>query len=165
MDNDTQAPNATNTDTTEESQPQNDVENKENPQTDEFDIQTFESIRNIVTQQAQRLQEIKNNTKRLTEQLNSLLENDQSYSAAQEEAKQTSQKVKTRKTELLETSEAKNIKLKISDFKDEKKEIEDSLSSYLFDLYRTTGVMEFEDNTGQVWEYDIKAKLKAPKAQ
>ncbi len=128
-----------------------------------FDIQAFEATREIAARQAQRLQEIKKELKIYAEQLKDLLENDQPLVEAEQAAKDLTQKVKLRKTEILETTEAKNIKLKITDIKEERSDIEDSLSAHLVDLYQTTGVMEFEDQQGNLWEYDIKGKIKTRK--
>jgi hypothetical protein len=130
-------------------------------QSPKFDIQTFEATRSVVSRQVQHLQKLKNEIKQQNQQLKNLLENDQNLNIAQTEAKEVAQKAKVRKTELLETSEAKKIKLRISDLKDEQTDLEDSLTNHLLDLYQATGVMEFEDTEGHIWEYNLKAKLKS----
>ena len=129
-----------------------------------FDIQAFEATRSIVTRQAERLEELKKDLKLVTEQLKNILENDKELAVAQEEAKQSSQKFRQRKNQLLEMPEARTMKLKQADLKEEKGDLEDSISNHLFDLYQTTGVMEFEDLNGNVWEFDIRARLKTKKS-
>ena len=128
-----------------------------------FDIQAFEATRAIVTRQAQRLEELKKEMKSVTEQVNNMMENDQQLAEDEHQAKEVTQVVKQRKSQILETPEARQLKLKLGDLKEERVDLEDSLSNHLFDLYQTTGVMEFEDLTGNVWEFDIKARLKAKK--
>lgn len=128
-----------------------------------FDINYFEATRSIISKQANHLQELNKELKLINEQLKSLLENDGQLSESQAEAKELNQKVKTRKTELLETNEAKTLKLKIADLKEERTDLEDSLTNHLLDLYQATGVMEFEDAQGNLWEFNLKARIKAKK--
>ena len=128
-----------------------------------FDIQAFEATRAIVTRQAERLEELKRDTKLIAEQLSGLLENDVKLVEEEQQAKQYTQSVKQRKTEIMETQQARQLKTKLGDLKEERSDLEDSISNHLFDLYQTTGVMEFEDITGNVWEYKIKARLGAKK--
>lgn len=128
-----------------------------------FDIQAFEATRQIAVRQVQRLQELKKEFKIFSGQLQDLLENDQELTEADAAAEESTQKVKLRKAEIMETTEAKNIKLKISDLKEERLDIEDSLTGHLLDLYQTTGVMEFEDQGGEIWEYEFKSKIKTHK--
>jgi len=138
---------------------------KEQKEGADFDIAAFEATRAIVSRQAQRLQELKRELKLYASQLKSLLENDAGLAEAEQEAKRLNQRVKTRKAEIMETQEAKSIKLKMMDLKEERSELEDSLSNHLFALYQSTGVLEFEDTQGNIWEYDIKARLKSRKKQ
>jgi hypothetical protein len=129
-----------------------------------FDIQTFEATRAIVSRQADQLDDLKKQIKLLSEQLRDQLEGNPQFVEAKRQADEQAKTVKQVRAKIMDSQVVKNIKQKIADFKNEKGDLEDSLSGHLFDLYQTTGVMEFEDIDGNVREYKISAKLGAKKA-
>lgn len=71
--------------------------------------------------------------------------------------------VTKRKKELKESPEAQSIRAKMKEYKEDLRDIEESLSNQLVNLFQITGVKEFETVTGEVREFVIKAKVKAKK--
>jgi hypothetical protein len=127
----------------------------------DFDAQAFESIKNLVTRKTVQADELKLKTKELQESLKNILVNDDELSQSEESLKENRKKVTERKSNLMGSPEAQSIKLKLQEAKEDLKDIEDSLSSQLLNLYQLTGVQEFETDEGEVREFVIKARVKA----
>jgi hypothetical protein len=128
-----------------------------------FDQTAFESLKNLVSRKAFQVDELQKKVKELNESLKNIFINDSVLSEAEETLKQTKKTVTKRKADLNSSPEAQSIKSALIEAREELKDIEDSLSTQLLNLYQMTGVQEFETNTGEVREFVIKAKVKAKK--
>ncbi len=124
-----------------------------------FDAKVYEATRAILTRQIVQLEETKHKMKIFAEQLRDMVENNEALALADKEAKEASKKAKEIKTNIMQSQAAKNLKMQLQELRDEQKDIVDSMSGHLLDLYQTTGVMEFEAPDGSVYEYKILAKL------
>lgn len=129
----------------------------------QFDPQAYQATLALINQIVDQLEEVKRRSKLFAEQLKDLVDNNPALSAAKEEAEAANLRVKQIKTTILESPEGKNLKANLVELREQKKELEESLSAHLFDLYQTTGVMEFEAADGSVYEYKILAKLRGKK--
>ncbi len=124
-----------------------------------FNATVYEATRSIITRQIVQLEEIKHKMRIFTEQIQDMVENSEALSIAEKESKEASKKAKEIKTNILQSQAAKNLKMQVQELRDEQKDLVDSMSGHLLDLYQTTGVMEFEAPDGSVYEYKISAKL------
>ena len=137
--------------------------NSDTPTNDKFDIRSFESTRNLIAKQLQLLEKIKQEIKQHRESMQAILDNDPQYGELENQTKEYQNKLKQRKLQLLESQNARKIKLKIAELSDERRDIEESLTAHLLDLYQATGVMEFEDQEGHLWTYQLKARISRSK--
>lgn len=124
-----------------------------------FNASVYEATRAILSRQIGQLEETKHKMKVFAEQLNDMVANNEALLMAEKEAKEAGKKAKEIKTNIMQTQEAKNLKMQLQELRDEQKDLLDSMSGHLLDLYQTTGVMEFESPNGDVYDYKILAKL------
>ena len=128
-----------------------------------FDPEAFEATKNLVAIKTSQADELRHQIREVNEGLRNILENDPQLASAEEKAAEVKLEVTKRKKTLHESPEAISIKTKLRDFKEDLKDVEESLSTQLLNLYTITGVKEFETAGGDVREFDIKAKVKAKK--
>ena len=128
-----------------------------------FDPQAFEATRNIISNQIEKIDEIKRKQKLFKEQIDDLVLNNESYQGAEELAKEATKKAKELKANIMQTQAYKELKSKIKELREDQKDLQESLSGHLLDLYQTTGVMEYESPGGDVYEYKISAKIGSKK--
>ncbi len=128
-----------------------------------FDEKAYNSVKNLVARKTTQADNLKNDIKELNESLKNIQINDSQLSEAEEEVKKLKILVTKRKKELMESAEGRDIRLKLNEKKEELKDIEESLSNQLLNLYQITGVKEFETSEGEVREFVIRAKVKAGK--
>lgn len=91
--------------------------------------------------------------------LSDLLNNNEKYQLASNEAKEASKKKSTAKKEILSTPEGKMAEGKVNELKDDLKEAQEALSSYLADYQRLTGSSEIEGEDGELRKIVYVAKL------
>lgn len=125
--------------------------------------ETLTSLQNLIERRALQLQDIKEKMRDSREMLRDLFDNDTTLSEVQEEAKAHSVKVKERKSQLSSNPEAMSLKVKISEFRDEQKELEETLSNHLVNYHSMTNSNSFDTSDGDQWEFSIKAKIKPRK--
>ena len=129
------------------------------------DGESLLAVEGIIRRQSVRLDEIKEKLKQFNDQLRSIMDNDEALTNAEEEVKQANRRQKERKTMLGNSAESLQIKFHIKELKESVKDIEESLSNHLLNLYQMTGVKEFDTDDGGKREYDVKAKLRGKKKQ
>lgn len=126
---------------------------------------SLSAVEGIIRRQSGRLDELKEQARVLSDQLRSIQANDEELSKAEEEVKIAARKQKERKTALANTAESMQIKYKLKELKESIKDIEESLSNHLLNLFQITGVKEFDTDDGNKREYDVRAKLRGKKRQ
>jgi hypothetical protein len=57
------------------------------------------------------------------------------------------------------------LKVKISELREEQKELEETLSGHLVNYHSITNSNSFDTSDGDQWEFSIKAKIKPRKKQ
>ncbi len=128
-----------------------------------FDPEAFESIKALVIRKSAQADEVRSQISELNESLKNILINDGQLATAEEKLKETRVAVQKRKRDLSNSPESQSIRAKMVEFRDELKDLEDSLSTQLLNLYQMTGVQEFETPSGEVREFVIKARVKSKK--
>lgn len=102
------------------------------------------------------VEKVKEDRTKVSEMLQSMLDNDPAYIEASLKAKEAGKVKSQAKKQVMRTPQAADLDRKLTELKQHIKELNDSLSDYLNEYIRQTGSMQFEDNTGKV--RDIKMK-------
>jgi hypothetical protein len=97
--------------------------------------------------------------KKLKDMLDDIFNNDPTYAAHAEAAKQAGQVKQKTKAEILKRPQAKELDDKVRTLKSEVKENQAALSDYLQEYQRLSGVNEIEGEDGDVREIVYTAKL------
>jgi hypothetical protein len=117
------------------------------------------SLQNIIERNASELDRIREELKIERESLKNVFENDSELAHAEEEATAVTQQLKERKAKLQSSPQATQIKTKITELNDQKKEIEEALNNHLLNLYQITGTKTFDASDGSQREFKIRASL------
>ena len=122
-------------------------------------VQTQLSVEALIKTLISRIARVKEELKPVKEMLSDLLNNNEEYQVAANEAKEASKKKSSVKKDVLSTPEGKMANDKVNEFKSELKEAQDALSSYLADYQRLTGSSEIEGEDGELRKIVYVAKL------
>jgi len=125
--------------------------------------QTLTSLQNIIERNANELDRIKEQLKAQREGLQSVFENDEELSDVQDQATAITQKVKERKSKLQASQQVNQLKAKVAELLEQKKEIEEALNNHLLNLYQITGTKTFDTSTGEQREFEVRASIKGKK--
>jgi len=117
------------------------------------------SLQNIIERNASELDRIKEELKIERDSLKNVFENDSELAHAEEEAQAVTTQLKERKAKLQSSPQATQIKTKITELNDQKKEIEEALNNHLLNLYQITGTNTFDTSDGSQREFKIRASL------
>ncbi len=128
-----------------------------------FDPNTLIALQGIINRQSAKLDELKDDAKKLSESVKSIVENDQELSQIEEQAKEIVKLQKERKQSLANSPESTQLKLKIKDIKESIKDLEESLNNHLLNFYQMTGVKVFDTDDGSTREFEVRAKLRSKK--
>lgn len=128
-----------------------------------FDPNTLIALQGIINRQSAKLDELKEDAKRLSESVKSIVENDQELSQIEEQAKEIVRQQKERKQSLANSPESTQLKLKMKDIKESIKDLEESLNNHLLNFYQMTGVKVFDSDDGTQREFEVRAKLRSKK--
>ncbi|HSW90274.1 MAG TPA: hypothetical protein VLH19_05410 [Patescibacteria group bacterium] len=121
------------------------------------------ALQGVIARQTARLDTLREDLKKVNESFKGLFENDTQLQEAVGEAKEATLKQKTRKQAVAQSPESMQIKYKITEIKEQIKDLDDSLNNHLINYYQQTGVKFFDSETGEQREFDVRAKLKAKK--
>lgn len=102
------------------------------------------------------VEKVKEERTKVSEMLQSMLDNDPDYIDASLKAKETGKVKSQAKKKVMRTPQAADLERKLTEIRERLKELNTSLSDYLNEYIRQTGSMQFEDSTGKV--RDIKMK-------
>lgn len=122
-------------------------------------VRTQLSVESLIKTLISRIARVKEELKPVKEMLSDLLNNNEKYQLTSNEAKEASKKKSTVKREILSTPEGKLAEGKVSELKDDLKEAQEALSSYLADYQRLTGSSEIEGEDGELRKIVYVAKL------
>jgi len=119
---------------------------------------TLYTVESAIRTRTQKLADIREKQKNLNEMLNSYLEGDQTYVEAAKEAKTAAGKKSAIKARLMSEPGAQDLPDKIQEAREEKQELEESLSYYLAEFQKLSGTSEFEDE-GVLKQIVFRARL------
>lgn len=122
-------------------------------------VRTQLSVESLIKTLISRIARVKADLKPVREMLSDLLNNNEKYQLADKEAKEASKKKSTVKREILSTPEGKMAESKVNELRDDLKEAQEALSSYLADYQRLTGSSEIEGEDGELRKIVYVAKL------
>lgn len=126
---------------------------------------SMSAVQAIIVRQSSRLDELKDQMKKLNESMRSIFDNDQALAQAEEQAKESSKVQKERKQQLNQSAEAMQLKYKIGEIRDQVKDLEESLNNHLLNYYQITGSKFFDTEMGEQREFAVRAKLLGKKKQ
>jgi hypothetical protein len=125
--------------------------------------ETLASLQGVIERNAQHLETIANEVKLKREEMKNVFDNDASLSEAQNEAKESSSKVKERRAVLQADPQITSLKVQVGELSQQKKEIEETLSNHLVNYYSLTNSKSFDTSDGDQWEFSLKARVKSRK--
>ncbi len=113
----------------------------------------------IINRQAQRLDTLREDVKRINDSLKSILDNDEQLSITEHELKESTKKLKERKAQLTQSAESVQLKYKMKEVREQIKELEESLNNHLLNYYQLTGTKVFDTDSGEQREFRVTAKI------
>lgn len=122
-------------------------------------VRTQLSVESLIKTLISRIARVKEELKPVKEMLSDLLNNNEKYQLADNEAKEASKKKSTVKKEILSTPEGKMAEGKVNELKNDLKEAQEALSTYLTEYQKLTGSSEIEGEDGELREIVYVAKL------
>lgn len=135
-------------------------ESDETAESDQLAL-TITSLQNIIERNADNLDTIKQKLKLNREQLKSIFENDTQLSEATQQADTFTKQIRERKSSLQSDPEVTKLKVEVGELSEQKKEIEEALSSHLVNFYQLTNSTSFDTSDGDQREFVIKAAVKS----
>lgn len=122
-------------------------------------VRTQLSVESLIKTLISRIARVKEDLKPVKEMLSDLLNNNEKYQLADNEAKEASKKKSTVKKEILSTPEGKMASSKVDELKNDLKEAQEALSAYLAEYQKLTGSSEIEGEDGELRKIVYVAKL------
>lgn len=124
-----------------------------------MDSDTLLNLTAMINAALSAIEKTKEEKAKLSEMLQSLLDNDPIYMDASEQAKAAAKAKGQAKKQVMRMPQASDLDGKISELKKHLKDANDKLSLYLADYARASGQTSFEDPNGEVREIVYVAKL------
>lgn len=136
----------------------------ESEKSDQF-AKTLQSLEKVVESKAKKLMRLKDEMKKKRQMIKNVFENDQDFQEVAEQKTEVYQQWRQRKSELNETVQVRQLKDDLRELKDERKDLEESLSNHLINYHQLTNSTSFDTSEGDQWEFKIKAKVKSKKVE
>lgn len=118
----------------------------------------------IINRQAERLDTLKDDLKKINDSLKSIMDNDAELAQSEMELKEASKKQKERKTRLAQNAESMQLKYKLKEVRESMKELEESLNNHLLSYYQLTGTKVFDTDSGEQREFKVSARIMGKKS-
>ncbi len=125
--------------------------------------ESLTSLQNVIERNALALDEMNLKLRELRESLKNVFDNDTQLSVVQQDAEKVASEVKNRRSQLQAGPQVMQMKSKISEVSEQKKEVEEALNNHLLNLYKITGTKVVDLSSGER-EFSIKASLKSSKS-
>lgn len=117
------------------------------------------TLQTLIERQIERLDAVRQQIRTHTDSMKSIFENDTELAENETQVQEVSKKSKARKKTLTEAPEFRELRAKSAELKDEVKELQESLNSYLLTYYQQTGVKTVDLGAGGQREFKVIAKL------
>jgi ABC-type transporter Mla subunit MlaD len=125
--------------------------------------ETLNALQGVIERNARELIELNKNLKEKREMLKNALENNTEINEALAKAKQVTDEIKEKKAKAGNDPAVVNLKLQVAEMAQNKKEVEETLSSHLVNYHQLTGSTSFDTTDGDQWEFSISARVKSRK--
>ena len=117
------------------------------------------NMESMIKAQITSIDKQKEELEKYSSMLNDIFENDPTFKQHAEAAKEASRIKTVTKNQILKRPDAADLNEKVKSFKSQIKEIQDSLSDYLGEYQRMSGLSEIEGEDGDLREIIYIAKL------
>lgn len=139
-----------------------DQPDQETAQSDQV-ADTLHSLQAVIERNSQQLDKINADLREIRQSLKNVFDNDTDLQVAQEQVQQVSTQVKERKAKLQIDPQIVQLKTKISELTESKKDLEETLSNHLLNYYRLTNSTSFDTSDGDQREFRIQARISGGK--
>lgn len=126
---------------------------------------TLTSLQHLIERHANEVEDLKKKLREKSSSLRDVFDNDPGYAEAQAEIETHSAKVKEHKARLQSTPQITSLKVQIAELREQKKELEETLSNHLVNYHSLTHSNSFDTSDGDQWEFSINAKIKPRKVR
>lgn len=126
--------------------------------------QSLTFLQNVIERNATELTRLETEMKEKRESLQSVFENDQELSTAEDLATEATTALKEQRAKLQTNPQVSSLKVQLKELSEQKKEIEDTLSNHLINYYGITQSTSFDTSEGDQWDFSIKARVKPKKS-
>ncbi len=125
--------------------------------------ETLNALQGVIERNARELGQLNKQLKEKREMLKNMVDNDTEVSAAAEKVKLIQNELKEKKAKISTDPAQVALKLELAELANNKREIEETLSSHLVNYHQLTGSTSFDTSDGDQWEFKISARVKATK--
>jgi len=125
--------------------------------------ETLESLQAVIERNADELSRLNSKLKEKRSMFKNVFDNDSILAELEEEYQRLVAKLKENKVRLQSSPEVTALKTQIAELREQKKDIEETLSSHLLNYYHLTGSTSFDTSDGDQWEFTINARVKSKK--
>lgn len=122
--------------------------------------ETLAALQGVIERNAKELISLNQQVKEKREMLKNMIENDNEVAEAEQKAQALMNEVKEKKAKIASDPAQVALKLQLSELAQNKKEIEETLSSHLVNYHQLTGSTSFDTSDGDQWEFKISARVK-----
>lgn len=126
-------------------------------------VESVHAIRDIALRQIEQIGELKEKKKLLTEQMKSIIDNDQDLAHVESEAEELLEAIKAAKAKVKNRPEYVSIEVKAKEVAEEIKEVGESLGNHLISYSTLTGSNYIENHEGK--QMKIKHKVSVHSGQ
>ncbi|EKD90998.1 MAG: hypothetical protein ACD_30C00052G0016 [uncultured bacterium] len=133
---------------------------EESPGTDNSSSQILLNMEGLIKNHITTIDKLSEELKKHKEMLDDIFSNDKTYQEHLEKAKEASKIKQVTRQQILRQPQAGELDKKVKEMKAQIKENQQSLSDYLQEYARMSGVSEIEGDDGEVREIVYSAKLR-----
>lgn len=119
----------------------------------------LQNLESLINENLIRIDKLNEELKQQKEMLDSVLENDPTYQEHSKVAKEASRVKTATKNEILKRPDVAHVDAKVKGLRAEVKEIKESMSSYLQEFQRMSGLNQIDTQNGETMEIVYIAKL------
>lgn len=135
------------------------VTDEKNPTVQNGEAIVLQNLESLIKGNISQVDKLTSELRQHKEMIDSVFDNDSTYKAHSDAAKEAARIKAATKNEILKRPEVSHVNEKMKAVKSEMQEIKDSLSSYLQEYQRLSGSNEIEGEDGQLRQIVYTAKL------
>ena len=128
-----------------------------------IDTEALTATQGLIQRLSNQLDTLTKKQKELNDMLKGVFENDEKLQEADTVAQEANQTVKSRKKDLNDSQEVKDVKMKITDVREDVKMVKESLNTHLINYFQMTTSFLVDLPDGSEREMVIQARLKPKK--